>query len=122
MGLNPLRRLSRTIRDLQPRTKDMKKFFSSTATIAVLASAAPASAQHMGPGPTVNTGAGPGVLPPGRFGSSSPLNNLSEASAGLTGAAPYLQRLALVRLLEVMALLDEAGCDPTRDELMLRTP
>jgi hypothetical protein len=30
--------------------------------------------------------------------------------------------LALVRLLEVMALLDEAGCDPTCGELMLSTP
>jgi hypothetical protein len=30
--------------------------------------------------------------------------------------------LALVRLLEVMALLDEAACDPTCDELTLRTP
>ena len=100
----------------------MKNFFSTTAIIAVLASAVPASAQHTGPGPTVNTGTGPGVLPPGRFGPSSPLHNLSEESAGLTGAAPYPQQLALVRLLEVMALLDEAGCDPTCDELMLRTP
>src|SRR5580693_7865060 len=74
-----------------PRTKDMKNFFSTTAIIAVLASAVPASAQHTGPGPTVNTGTGPGVLPPGRFGPSSPLHNLSEESAGLTGAAPYPQ-------------------------------
>ena len=35
---------------------------------------------------------------------------------------PYPQHLALVWLLEVMALLDEVGCDPTCDELMLHTP
>ena len=50
------------------------------------------------------------------------LKNLNEGSAVLPGAAPYPQRLALVRLLEVMALLDEAGCDPTCGELMLSPP
>jgi hypothetical protein len=50
------------------------------------------------------------------------LKNLNEGSAVLPGAAPYPQRLALVRLLEVMALLDEAGCDPTCGGLMLSTP
>jgi len=90
--------------------------------LAALASAVPASAQRTGPGPTAKTGTGPGVIPPGGFGPSSPLKNLNEGSAVLPGAAPYPQRLALVRLLEVMALLDEAGCDPTCGELMLSTP
>ena len=40
----------------------------------------------------------------------------------LLTAAIVAQRLALVRLLEVIALLDEAGGDPTFAELMLRTP
>ena len=70
----------------------------------------------------VNTGTGPGVLPPEGFGPSSPLHNLNEEPAGLPGAAPYPQRLALFRLLGVMALLDEAGCDPSCGELMLRAP
>jgi hypothetical protein len=100
----------------------MKKLFSTAAIVAALASAVPASAQPTGPGPTANTGTGPGVLPPGGFGPSSPLYNLNEESAGLPGGAPYPQSLALVRLLAVMALLDEAGCDPTCDELLLRTP
>ena len=86
MGLNALRRLSRTIPELQPRTKDVKKFFSTAAIIAALASAVPASAQHTGPGPTVNTGTGPGVLPPEGFGPSSPLYNLNEEPAGLPAA------------------------------------
>jgi hypothetical protein len=99
----------------------MKKLFSTAAIIAALASALPASAQRTGPGPTANTATGPGVLPPGGFG-PSPLHNLNEESAGLSGGAPYPQRLVLVRLLEVMALLDEAACDPTCGELRLRTP
>ena len=113
MGLYALCRLSRTIRELQPRTKDVTKFFSTAAIIAALASAVPASAQHTGPGPTVNTGTGPGVLPPEGFGPSSPIYSLNEEPAGLPGAAPYPPHLALVWLVEVMALLDEAGCDPT---------
>ena len=100
----------------------MKKLFSTAAITAALASAVPASAQRRSPGPTVNTGTGPGVLPPGGFGPSSPLHNLNEEPAGLPGAAPYPQRLALFRLLGVMALLDEAGCDPYCGELMLRAP
>jgi hypothetical protein len=120
MGLNAFRRLSRTIRELQPRAKDMNKLFSTAAIIAVLASAVPASAQRTGP--TATTGTGPSAIPRGVFGPSSPLHNLNEEPAGLPGAAPYPQHLALVRLLEVMALLDEAGCDPTCGELMLRTP
>src|ERR1700751_2222563 len=102
------------------RTKDMKKLLSTAAIIAALAAAVPASAQRTGPGPTANTSPGPGVIPPGGFGPSSPLHNLNEESAGPPGAAPYPHRLALVRLLEVIALLDEAPCDPTCDELKLR--
>jgi hypothetical protein len=100
----------------------MKKLFRTAAVIAALASAVPASAQRAGLGPTANTGTGPGVIPPSGFGPSSPLHNLNEESAGPPGAAPCPHRLALVRLLEVMALLDEAACDPTCDELKLRTP
>jgi len=100
----------------------MKKLLTIAAVIAALASAVPASAQRTSPGPTVNTGTGPGVLPPEGFGPSSLLHNLNEEPAGLPGAAPYPQRLALFRLLGVMALLDEAGCDPTCGELMLRAP
>jgi hypothetical protein len=111
----------RTIGEPQHRTKDMNKLFSTAAIIAALASAVPASAQRAGLGPTANTGTGLGALPPGRVGPSSPLQNLHEESAGLPGVAPYPQRLALVRLLEVMALLDEAACGPTCDD-MLRTP
>ena len=99
----------------------MKKLFSTAAIITALASAVPASAQRAGLGPTANTGTGLGALPQGRVGPSSPLQNLHEAPAGLLDAGPYPQRLALVRLLEVMALLDEAECDPTCDD-MLRTP
>jgi hypothetical protein len=113
---------ARTIGELQQRIKDMKKLLSTAVIMAALASAVPASAQRTGPGPIANTGTGPGVIPPCGFGPSSPLKNLNEGSAVLPGAAPYPQRLALVRLLEVMALLDEAGCDPTCGELMLSTP
>jgi hypothetical protein len=66
----------------------MKKLLSTAAIIAALASAVPASAQRSGPGPTANTGTGPGIIPPGGFGPSSPLYNLNEGSAGLAGAAP----------------------------------
>jgi hypothetical protein len=66
----------------------MKKLLSTAAIIAVLASAVPASAQRTGPGPTANTGTGPGVIPPGGFGPSSPLHNLNVGSAGVPGAAP----------------------------------
>jgi hypothetical protein len=100
----------------------MKMLLSTAMIIAALASAVPASAQRTGPGPTANTGTGPGVIPPGGFDPSSPLKNLDEGFAVLPGAAPYPQRLALVRLLEVIALLDEAGCDPTCGELMLSIP
>jgi hypothetical protein len=66
----------------------MKKLLTIAAIIAALASAVPASAQRAGPGPTANTGTGPGVLPPGGVGPSSPLKNLTEWSAGLPAAVP----------------------------------
>jgi hypothetical protein len=66
----------------------MNKLLSAAAIIAALASAVPASAQRMGPGPTADTGTGPGVVPPGGVGPSSPLKNLNEWSAGLPAAAP----------------------------------
>jgi hypothetical protein len=60
----------------------MKKLLSTAAIIAALASAVPALAQRTGPGPTANTGTGPGVIPPGGYGPTSPLKNLNEGSAG----------------------------------------
>ena len=74
----------------------MKKLLSTAAIIAALASAVPALAQRTGPGPTANTGTGPGVIPPGGYGSSSPLHNLNGGSVGLPGAAPSwkIQELA----------------------------
>jgi len=44
--------LPRAIRELQHRTKDMKKLFTTAAITAALASAVPASAQRTSPGPT----------------------------------------------------------------------
>jgi hypothetical protein len=68
----------------------MNKLLSTAAIIAALASAVPASAQRVGPGPTANTGTGPGVIPPGGYGPSSPLFNLNlkAESAGVPAAAP----------------------------------
>ena len=66
----------------------MKKLFRTAAIIAALGSAVPASAQRTSPGPNANTGSGPGVIPPGGFGPSSPLFNLNERSPGLPNAAP----------------------------------
>jgi hypothetical protein len=71
-----------------------------------------------GPEPDCEHRHRPGCFSSRGFGPSSPLHDLNEESAGLPGAAPYPQPLALVRLLEVMALIDEAACD----ELMLRAP
>ena len=99
----------------------MKKLFITAAIIASLATAVPASAQRAGLGPTANTDTGTGVIPPAGFAPSSPVHNLNEESAGLPGASPFPQRLALVRLLEVITLLDKAACDPTCVD-MLRTP
>jgi hypothetical protein len=69
-------------------TKHMKELFSGVAIIAALAIAAPASAQRTGPGPDASTTTGPGVIPPGGFGPSSPLFNLPLDSPGVPGAAP----------------------------------
>jgi len=68
----------------------MNKLLSTAAIIVVLAPAVPASAQRVGPGPTANTGTGPGVIPPGGYGPSSPLFNLNlkAESAGLPAAGP----------------------------------
>ena len=60
----------------------MKKLLSIAAIIAALAVAVPALAQRTGPGPTANTGTGPGVIPPGGYGPTSPLHNLNEGSVG----------------------------------------
>jgi len=67
----------------------MNKLLSTAAIIAALASAVPASAQRTGPGAAANTGTGPGVIPPGGYGPSSPLFNLNlkAESAGLPAAA-----------------------------------
>ena len=64
----------------------MKHLLSCAAIIAVVAIAAPASAQRTGPGPYAQTGTGPGVNPPGGPGPSSPLFNLPAGSPGLPGA------------------------------------
>ena len=48
----------------------MKYLLSSIAIIATIAAAAPAFAQRTGPGPTAETGSGPGIVPPGGFGPS----------------------------------------------------
>ena len=69
-------------------TKHIKKLFSGVAIIAALAIAVPASAQRTGPGPDASTTTGPGVIPPGGFGPSSPLFNLPPGSPGLPDAAP----------------------------------
>ena len=75
-----------------------------------------------GSGPDCEPRHRPGCFSSRGVGPSSPLHNLNEESAGLLGAASYPQRLALVRLLEVMALFEEAACEPTCGELRLRTP
>jgi hypothetical protein len=67
----------------------MRHLLSGIAIIAAFAIAAPASAQRTGPGPYANTGTGPGVIPPGGFGPSSPLFNLPDGSTVLPGAAPF---------------------------------
>jgi hypothetical protein len=61
---------------------DMKYLLSSMAIIAAVTIAAPAWAQRTGPGPGAWTGSGPGVVPPGGFGPSSPNYNVS-------GSSPY---------------------------------
>lgn len=68
--------------------QDVKHLLSCAGIIAVVAIAAPASAQRTGPGPYAQTGTGPGVNPPGGPGPSSPLFNLPAGSPGLPGATP----------------------------------
>ena len=57
------------------------------AIVAALAIAPPASAQRSGPGPTAQTGTGPGVIPPGGFGPTSTLYNVPYGSPGLPYSA-----------------------------------
>ena len=66
----------------------MRHLLSGVAIIAALAIAVPAWAQRTGPGPDASTTTGPGVIPPGGFGPSSPLFNVSPDSLGLPDAAP----------------------------------
>jgi hypothetical protein len=61
---------------------DMKYLLSGMAIIAAVAIAVPAWAQRTSPGPGAWTGSGPGVVPPGGFGPSSPNSNLY-------GSSPY---------------------------------
>jgi len=68
----------------------MKHLLSSVTIVAALAIATPALAQRMGPGPFAETGTGPGVVPPGGPGPSSPLHNLPAGSPGLSIAAPWV--------------------------------
>ena len=63
---------------------------AAIAVIAALAITAPASAQRSGPGPTAQTGVGPGVILPGGFGpSETSLFNLPYGSPGLPYPAYY---------------------------------
>jgi len=57
------------------------------AIVAAFAITAPASAQRSGPGSIAQTGTGPGVIPPGGFGPSSPLFNVPYGSPGLPYSA-----------------------------------
>jgi hypothetical protein len=69
------------------RTKDMRHFFGGIAIIAALAIPTLASAQRTSPGAYADTGSGPGVVPPGGYGPSSPMFNLTAGSPGLPSAA-----------------------------------
>ena len=76
----------------QQRTIDMRTLLSGVAIaiVAAFAITAPASAQRSGPGPTAQTGTGPGVIPPGGFGpSETSLFNLPYGSPGLPYPAYY---------------------------------
>jgi hypothetical protein len=64
----------------------MKHLLTGVAIVAALAFAAPVWAQRTGPGAGATTGTGPGVLPPGGLGPSSPLQNLP--GQGAPGYAP----------------------------------
>jgi hypothetical protein len=59
----------------------MKYLLSSVAIVAALAITAPVSAQRSGPGAGAATGTGPGVIPPGGFGPSSPMSTMSGPGA-----------------------------------------
>jgi len=67
----------------------MRYLLSSVAIIATLAMPTLASAQRTSPGPYANTGSGPGVIPPGGYGPSSPMFNLPAGSAGLSRPASW---------------------------------
>ena len=67
----------------------MRYLLSSVAIIAALAIPTLASAQRTSPGPYANTGSGPGVIPPGGYGPSSPMFNLPAAYPGLSRAASW---------------------------------
>src|ERR1700751_1077341 len=76
----------RRIQNCNGGSKVMKYLLSGVAIVAALAIIAPASAQRSGPGATAGTGTGPGVIPPGGLGPSSPLSNLP--GPGAPGYAP----------------------------------
>jgi hypothetical protein len=63
---------------------------AAIAIVAALAITAPASAQRSGPGLTAQTTTGPGVIPPGGFGPSSPLHNVPYAGAASYTAGTYV--------------------------------
>ncbi len=71
----------RRIQNCNGGSKVMKYLLSGVAIVAALAIIAPASAQRSGPGATAGTGTGPGVIPPGGLGPSSPLSNLPGPGA-----------------------------------------
>jgi hypothetical protein len=64
----------------------MKHLLTGVAIVAAFTFAAPVWAQRTGPGAGATTGTGPGVLPPGGIGPSSPLSNLP--GQGAPGYAP----------------------------------
>jgi hypothetical protein len=67
----------------------MNKLFITVATIGALAIAGPAFAQRFGPGPAAETGTGPDVIPPGGFGPSSPLYNVTPGYPDLPAQTPW---------------------------------
>jgi len=79
----------------------MRYLLSSVAIISALAMPTLASAQRTSPGPYANTGSGPGVIPPGGFGPSSPMFNLPTEYPGPSrpaswGTAPASARTPLL--------------------------
>ena len=67
----------------------MNKLLITVATIGALAIAGPAFAQRFGPGPTAETGTGPDVIPPGGFGPSSTLYNVTPGYPDLPAQATW---------------------------------